>query len=103
MAAPAKPGGAGVAKIVGLNGSDVLYIARKYRIVLGRRSKSSAADVVLGTLPPFSSQALPSQAPDPLAPDPLAPWLAGHMSLTPWLAGHSLTAADWLHSARDPC
>ena len=64
MAAPAKPGGAGVAKIVGLNGSDVLYIARKYRIVLGRKSKSSAADVVLGAPTPlFSPGSPPSSSP----------------------------------------
>ena len=58
-----------MAKIVGLNGSDVLYIARKYRIVLGRKSKSSAADVVLGALPPLSSQP-PSLSHPPARPAP---------------------------------
>ena len=65
MAEPAKKGGAGLAKIVGLNGLDVSYIARKYRIVLGRRSKSSAADVVIGAHPP------PHLPPFPLLLPPL--------------------------------
>ena len=64
MAEPAKKGGAGLAKIVGLNGLDVSYIARKYRIVLGRRSKSSAADVVIGAPPPpHTSLPSPSSSP----------------------------------------
>lgn len=42
----------GFAKLLGMRGDEpVEYIIRKYEVILGRNSKNSTADVVLGVFP----------------------------------------------------
>mmetsp|Transcript_35095 Transcript_35095/g.98955 ORF Transcript_35095/g.98955 Transcript_35095/m.98955 type:complete len:151 (-) Transcript_35095:226-678(-) len=43
-----KPLKAGFAKLVGVHGLDLDYTIQKYEVILGRRSKSTQCDVILG-------------------------------------------------------